>query len=76
MDGFSGIGKLLLVVGGLTMVMGAALLVASQVPFLGRLPGDIVIQKDGATFYFPIVTMILVSIVLSVVLNLVTRFFR
>jgi len=76
MDGLSGIGKLLLIVGGLTMVMGAALLIAPKVPFLGRLPGDILIQKDGATFYFPIVTMILVSVVLSIALNLVARFFR
>ncbi len=58
------------------MVMGAALLVAPRAPFLGRLPADIFIHKDGVACYFPAVTMILVSIVLSIVLNLAPRFFH
>lgn len=43
---------------------------------LGRLPGDIVIEKENVRFYFPVVTMIIVSIILSVIFSIVGRFFR
>ena len=43
---------------------------------LGRLPGDIHVQREGSSFHFPVVTCILVSVVLTVVVNLLLRFFR
>ena len=49
------------------------MLLTPRIPFLGRLPGDIVIQRDGLTIYIPITTMFIVSILLSVVLSVIGR---
>ncbi len=49
------------------------MLVAGRVPFLGRLPGDIAVQRGNWSFYFPLATSILLSLVLTVVLNLFAR---
>jgi hypothetical protein len=54
-----------LIIAGLILV-GVGLLIKLGVP-IGRLPGDIVIKRDGSTFYFPIVTCIVVSVVLSLI---------
>jgi Protein of unknown function (DUF2905) len=69
------LGKVLIVAGALAIVAGVAfvLLGRAHVP-LGRLPGDIVYRGKNTTFYFPLATSILVSVVLSVVLYLVGRF--
>ena len=69
-------GKIFLAVGGLLILVGALLLFGDRVPglgMLGRLPGDISIKRDNFSFYFPITTSILISIVLSLVLWLVFR---
>lgn len=71
-----GIGRLLLILGGLMMLAGGVLLAVGRIPGLGRLPGDIVIQRDGFTFFFPVVTMILLSVILTVALNVVLRLFN
>jgi uncharacterized membrane protein YkgB len=68
-----GLGRLLVVLGVVTVIVGLILLVMPRIPWLGRLPGDIVVQREGFTFYFPILTSIIISIVLTVLLNL---FFR
>jgi hypothetical protein len=60
----------LVVVGGVLWLGGA---VGGKVPFLGRLPGDIHIQRGNWSFYFPLTTSILLSIVLTLVLALLTR---
>jgi hypothetical protein len=62
--GLEGLSRLLIVAG--LVLVAAGLLVKFGVP-LGRLPGDIVIRRGGSTFYFPIVTCILASVVLSVI---------
>jgi Protein of unknown function (DUF2905) len=67
------IGKLLIVVGVLTALVGGALLLAGRIPWFGRLPGDVVVQRGPVTFYFPIVTSIIVSVILSLILNLFRR---
>ncbi|HYR96152.1 MAG TPA: DUF2905 domain-containing protein [Candidatus Binatus sp.] len=67
------IGKLLVVLGSVAFVLGVAFLVAGRIPWFGRLPGDVVIQRGPVTFYFPIVTSIIVSVVLTLVLNLFWR---
>jgi hypothetical protein len=69
----SGFGKLLMLFGGILIIVGAALLLAEKTPWLGRLPGDIYIQRRNFTFYFPLTTSILVSVVLSLVLYLLSR---
>jgi hypothetical protein len=68
------IGRVFLVVGGLLLLVGAALLLVGRLPgfdALGRLPGDILIKRDNFTFYFPVATSIVVSIVLSLLMWLV-----
>jgi Protein of unknown function (DUF2905) len=69
----SGFGKLLMLFGGILIIVGAALLLAEKTPWLGRLPGDMYIQRRNFTFYFPLTTSILVSVVLSLALYLLSR---
>jgi len=66
-------GRLLIAAGVLLAAVGVVLILAGKVPFLGRLPGDIVYRKGGTTFYFPLVTCLLLSLVLSFVLSLLRR---
>jgi len=68
--------RVLIVIGLLIVFLGAILLLAGKVPFLGRLPGDIVIQRDNVSFFFPVVTMIILSVVLSIILSLIGLLFR
>ena len=72
-NGLSDFGRILLFVGLGIAVLGGVLLLGSKIPWLGRLPGDIVYRKGSFSFYFPIVTSILLSIVLSIVVNLLRR---
>jgi hypothetical protein len=75
MSGFEGMGKMLILMGLFVLLMGLILTFAPKlrIPFLGRLPGDIRIEREGFSFYFPIVTCILLSILLTIVLNVVSR---
>jgi len=67
-------GKFLILTGLLLVGLGLLLTVAPKLPFpLGRLPGDILIQRERFTFAFPIVTCLLLSLLLTLLLNL---FFR
>ena len=67
-------GRTLIVLGVLLVVAGLALEFAPRLPFrIGRLPGDIYIHRGNSTFYFPIVTCILVSAVLTLVLWIFNR---
>jgi hypothetical protein len=71
------LGKLLLVLGGVVMIVGAVLLLAGRFNLpLGRLPGDIVYRGKNTVFYFPLATSIVLSVVLTVVLALISRFRR
>ncbi len=71
------IGKLLLILGAFLVLVGVLLVVGTRLPFrLGRLPGDIIYSGRHTTFYFPIVTCIVLSVVLSLVLWLVGQFRR
>jgi len=63
----SEIGKLLIVFGVLIAVVGVVIVLAGRLPWIGRLPGDIYVQRGNFTFYFPLATSILVSIVLTLV---------
>jgi membrane protein implicated in regulation of membrane protease activity len=69
----SDVGKLLIIVGGFIVVVGLFLALGLRIPFLGKLPGDISIERGNVHFYFPIVTGLLLSLVLTLLLNL---FFR
>jgi len=64
-DGIQHIGKMLLLLGIILAAIGGLMLIAGRISWIGRLPGDILIQKKTFTFYFPLATSILVSIVLT-----------
>lgn len=66
-------GKMLIFFGLLMALIGGILLLAGKLPGIGRLPGDIFIQRGNFTFYFPVVTSILLSILLTVILNVIFR---
>lgn len=71
------LGRVLIVIGAVAMVAGLALILLGRANIpLGRLPGDIVYRGKNSTFYFPLATSILVSVVLSLVMYLIGRFRR
>ena len=69
---FHQVGKLLIFAGIFIVILGVLFLLGDKIPFLGRLPGDIYIKKKNFTFYFPIVT----SLLLSLIISLIIYFFR
>ncbi|MBZ4654349.1 MAG: hypothetical protein JG781_1690 [Peptococcaceae bacterium] len=73
MGDFSSFGKILLGIGAFLFFMGLLFLLLGKFTGLGRLPGDIYYNKGNFTFYFPLATSLLISLILTVLLNL---FFR
>lgn len=67
------LGRLLIVVGCITVAVGVLLMVAPKLPWLGHLPADFLVRRERVTFYFPLATSIVVSLILTLILNL---FFR
>jgi uncharacterized membrane protein YkgB len=70
MVGFGALGKLLILVGALIVIIGLLLLVGEKIPWAGKLPGDILIKRERFTFYFPLATSILISIILTLLFTL------
>ena len=71
------IGKSIIFIGLIIVLIGIILTFSDKLPFsLGKLPGDIIYKKENSTFYFPITTSIIISIVLSVLFALFGKFFR
>ena len=70
MLGFGGLGKMLILLGVFIVLIGVLFLVGEKIPWIGRLPGDILIKKEKFTFYFPITTSILISIILTLLFTL------
>jgi len=70
---FSGLGKFLILIGVIIVALGLLLTLLPKLPYLGKLPGDIYIKKGNFTFYFPLATCILLSILLTIILNLIFR---
>ena len=67
------LGKTLILFGGVLLGIGILLTLGGKLPWLGRLPGDIFIQRDNFSFYFPITTSVLVSMLLSLLFFLLRR---
>lgn len=67
-------GKILILTGIIIVIIGVILTFAGKIPFLGKLPGDISIKRENFTFYFPVTTSIIVSILLSLILYLIGKF--
>jgi hypothetical protein len=69
----TGLGKALIVFGLIITVLGIIVTFAGKVPWLGRLPGDIYIKKENFTFYFPLATGVLLSVIVSLILWLLRK---
>ena len=67
------VGKLLIVFGLIIAGVGVVLVLAGRLPWIGRLPGDIHVQRGNFTFYFPLATSILVSVALTLIFWLIGR---
>lgn len=67
------IGRLLIIFGIGLIVLGGLIMLVSRFTSLGHLPGDIFIRSENGSFYFPIVSCILISLILSLILNLFNR---
>jgi len=76
MAGFEGIGRVLIITGIVILGLGLLLAFGGRIPLLGKLPGDILIKKDGFTFYFPVVTFLLLSVILTLLINFILRFIK
>jgi len=65
---FFHLGRMLIIIGLILAAVGVLFLLGGKIPWLGRLPGDILYRGKNVTFYFPVVTSIIVSIILSLIL--------
>lgn len=70
---FHELGKGLIIIGILFAVIGVILLLTPKIPYLGRLPGDIVIKRENFVLYFPLATSIIVSIILTIIFSIFRR---
>jgi hypothetical protein len=73
MFGFEGFAKLLILFGIVLALLGGLLLLVGKIPLIGRLPGDIYIRKGDFTFYFPLTSSILISLLLTFLFSLFGR---
>ena len=67
------LGRFLIVLGAAAVLIGVLLVLAPRIPWLGRLPGDVLIRRGTFTFYFPLVTCLVVSVILTLILNFFWR---
>jgi hypothetical protein len=73
----TGLGKLLVIFGGIMIVVGLIVILAAKANLpLGRLPGDITYRGKNSTIYFPLVTCVVLSVILSMIMWLINRFWR
>jgi hypothetical protein len=70
---FQGIGKFLILMGLILVAFGILLILFERIPFLGKLPGDIVIKRKNFVFYFPLMTSLIISLLVSFILYLISR---
>lgn len=70
------LGRWLIGTGIVLIVIGLVVLAAGRLPWLGRLPGDILIERDNLTIFIPLGTMLVISLVLTVIANVIARWWR
>jgi hypothetical protein len=73
MDNFTSLARIVMIAGALLFAAGALLLLLGKIFPLGRLPGDILWQRGNFSFYFPVVTCIVLSLLLTLLLNIIWR---
>lgn len=69
-------GRLLIIAGVFLIVFGLLFTYWDKIPLLGKLPGDILVEKGNFRFFFPLVTSIVLSLILTVILNIIFRVFK
>jgi hypothetical protein len=67
---FGNLGKVLVIVGIVFVVLGLFLILGDTIPWIGKLSGDIIIKRERFSFYFPIVTCIIISLILTLLFSL------
>ncbi|MBI4687245.1 MAG: DUF2905 domain-containing protein [Nitrospirae bacterium] len=67
------LGRLLIITGAIIIVIGGLLMLSGRMPWIGKLPGDIIIQRKNFKFYFPLATSIILSIILTLIFWLISR---
>ena len=72
----SDVGKWIVVAGVILVIVGLAFMVSPKIPWLGRLPGDLMWEKGPVTVYVPLATMLLISIVATALVNIIARWLR
>jgi hypothetical protein len=65
-----GMGKIFVVLGVVLILIGLAFMFGDKIPYIGRLPGDIFVKKEKFSFYFPITTSIIISIILTILFSI------
>lgn len=65
-----GIGKTFIIFGVVLVIVGLAFMFGDKIPYIGKLPGDIYIKKERFSFYFPITTSIIISIILTIIFSI------
>jgi hypothetical protein len=65
-----GIGKTFIIFGVMLVIVGLAFMFGDKIPYIGKLPGDIYIKKERFSFYFPITTSIIISIILTIIFSI------
>jgi hypothetical protein len=73
MAGFPIMGKMLIVMGIILVVIGIIMTVGPKIPWIGKLPGDISVQRENFSFYFPLTTCIIISIILTFLFYLLRK---
>ena len=69
-------GKVLIITGLILIMFGLVLIFWTKIPFLGKMPGDLIIEKNNIRLFFPLATCLLISLILTVIFNIVFRLFR
>jgi len=69
----SGFGKLLIIIGLVIAGLGFLILLGGKIPWLGKLPGDFYFKGKNFTFYFPLATSIIISVILTIILMFINR---
>ncbi len=72
-NGVQYIGRFLIILGIVISAIGGILLLSGKIPWLGRLPGDIIVQRKNFTLYFPLATSIFLSVILTFILWFISR---
>jgi len=73
MSPLGSLGKILIIFGVALAVLGLIMILGDKIPWIGRLPGDIIIKRDKFTLYFPLMTCIIISLLLTLIFTLLRK---